>query len=277
MPVIFISRGTMSGVHQVLNLLQQRISIRCISREDLEKKVNQHGKIATKVLEKLPEAVTDYEQFSKLKWPFLVLMRNALLEEISDGDVIYHGYSGHLLLPHVRHFIRLRIHAPISLRVPMTMERLSCNEKEARTYISNSDEQKIKWARFIYAKDIRNPLLYDLCINLEHISLNATCAILESLLAMEDFQSTNESVREVERLKLISEIEKKLVIDPRTANLEIKAEVKGNMVNLIGPYLEKNEREVVLEVARSVPGVKEVCYSPGYKQEFECSNALCFK
>ncbi len=268
MPVIFISRGTMSGVHLVLDLLRERTGIKCISREDLEKKVNQYGEIATKVLQKLPEAVSDYEQFSKLRWPFLVLMRKALLEEIGSGDMVYHGYSGHLLLPVVRHFVRIRIHAPLSLRVKMTMERLSCDEDGARAYISAADEQRVKWARFVYAKDIRNPLLYDLCLNLEHVTLKAVCGILEAVMKEEDFQPTAESLAEVERLRLASNIEEALVVDPRTSNLEITAEVHKEGVTLVGPYLDKDELGVVLEIAMSVPNVTEVRYTPGYKQKF---------
>ncbi len=267
MPVIFISRGTMSGVHLVLDLLRERTGIKCISREDLEKKVNQYGDIATKVLQKLPEAVSDYEQFSKLRWPFLVLMRKALLEEIGRGDMVYHGYSGHLLLPALRHFIRVRIHAPISLRVPMTMERLSCDEKEARAYISKADEQRVKWARFVYAKDIRNPLLYDLCLNLEHVTLKAASDILEGLLGEEDFQETEESLAEVERLRLASDIEKELVVDPRAEGLEISATVTDKEVRLVGPYLEEKKLKVVLQIARSVPGVEAVSYVPGYREK----------
>lgn len=267
MPVIFISRGTMSGVRLVLDLLYERTGIYSISREDLEKKVNQYGEIATKVLEKLPEAVSDYDQFSNLRWPFLILMRKALLEEIDSDNMIYQGYSGHLLLPVVRHFIRVRIHAPIPLRVKMTMERLSCDEKTARTYISSADEQRVKWARFVYATNIRNPLLYDVYLNLEHVSLKTVCGIIETILREEDFQPTIDSLAEVERLRLASNIEEALVVNDSTSKLEISAKAGDNGITLIGPYLDRKELEVVLEIARSVPDVKKVHYTPGYKQK----------
>ncbi len=267
MPVIFISRGTMSGVSLVVKLLHERAGIKCVSWEDLREKVNRHGDIATKILQKLPQAVSDYEKFSRLRWPFLVLMRKALLEEITGENMIYHGFSGHFLLPDVRHFVRVRIHAPVPLRVKMTMERLSCDEDSAREYISTADEQRVKWARFIYAKDVRNPLHYDFWINLGHVSLKSVCGILEAILEEEDFQPTSESLAEVERLKIASTIEEALVLDPRTAELEISAEVRDEGITLIGPYLEKGKIDVVIEIARSVTDVAEVCYTPGYKEK----------
>ena len=40
MAVIFVSRGTMSGVHLLMDCLHERTGIRCLSREDLEEVVN---------------------------------------------------------------------------------------------------------------------------------------------------------------------------------------------------------------------------------------------
>ena len=99
MAVIFVSRGTMSGVRLLVDRLKDRTGIRCISREDLEEEVNQHGELAKRILEKLDKATSAYDQFSELRWPYLVLMRNALLNEIRQDDVVYHGYSGQFLLP----------------------------------------------------------------------------------------------------------------------------------------------------------------------------------
>jgi len=269
MPVIFISRGTMSGVHLILDYFHSRTRIRCISREDLENDVNKHGEIAVRVLEKLANAHSAYDQFSELRWPYMVLMRKALLEEIRDDNVVYHGYSSHLLLPAFRHFVRIRIEAPLEMRVTMTMRRLSCNEEKAREYITNADEHRVRWARFMYAHDIRNTMLYDLVLNLDRITLKAACGILECIMAEKDFQVTPESRAEVERLYLATKIEESLVTDPRTAALEIRAEVQNDGIRLIGPYIEDPELTTIIEIAQTVSDTSNVQYNPGYASRFD--------
>ena len=269
MPVIFISRGTMSGVHLFLDYFHSRTGIRCISREDLENDVNKHGEIAVKVLEKLANAHSAYDQFSELRWPYMVLMRKALLEEIRDDNIVYHGYSSHLLLPVFRHFVRVRIEAPLKMRVTMTMRRLSCNEEKAREYITNADEHRVRWARFMYAHDIRNTMLYDLVLNLDRITLKAACGILECLMVEKDFQVTPESRAEVERLYLASKIEESLVTDPRTAALEIHAKVQKDGIRLIGPYIEDSELTMVIEIAQMVSDTSNFQYNPGYASRFD--------
>jgi hypothetical protein len=259
----------MSGVHLLMDCLYERTGIRRISREDLEEVVNRHGELAKRILERLDKATSAYEQFSELRWPYLVLMRNALLDEIRQDNVIYHGYSGHLLLPPIRHFVRVRIEAPLDLRVTMTMKRLGCDEKSARDYITEADEYRVKWARFMYGRDIRNTLLYDLTLNLGHMTLKAACGILECIMSHEDFHASSESHAEVERLYLATSVEVALITDPRTQALEISAAVQDSEVNLTGPYLEGRELSAVKEVAGAVAGVKSVRYSPGYAPSLE--------
>ena len=259
----------MSGAHLLVDAIHAKTGIRCISHEDLVNTVNRYGEIANRILEKLDDATVAYDQFCDVRRPYLVLMRKALLEQITHANVIYHGYSGHLLLPPVRHFVRVRIGAPISLRVSMTMRRLQCDEKAARDHILKADEQRGKWARFVYAQDIKNPLLYDVYLNLAHMSFEGASGILESILDQDAFQATPESLAVVERLRLVTDIEEALVVDPRTAGFEIKAAVTDDEIRLVGPYLDNGAQSSVLDVARSVPGVETVRYLPGYTSRFE--------
>jgi len=272
MPVLFISRGTMSGAHFLVECLHERTGIRCISREDLVKTVNRHGELASRVLARLAKALSAYDQFSELRWPYKVLMREALLEEIHGDNVVYHGYSGQLLLPTLRHFIRIRIEAPFDLRVQMTMKRLDCDEQRARDYITEADDQRVHWARFMYGRDIRNTLLYDFHLNQERVTLEGSCSLLQCIMADKDFQATAESQAEVERLHLAASIETALVTDPRTQGLEISAAVDSEGAHLIGPYLEEPELAAVKQIALGVAGVDHVQYIPGYASRLEVNN-----
>ena len=277
MPVIFISRGTMSGVHRLVDCLHERSGVRCISAEDLVKIVNRHGEIATRIVEKLATATSAYTQFSDLRWAYIVLMRQAMLEEIRHDNMVYHGYSSHLILPYLRHFVRVRIEAPLNMRVEMTMQRLECNEEKAREYIHEEDDHRVKLARFMYAQDIRNTMLYDLTLNIGHMTLEAACGILEDLTKEPDFQATPESQAEVDLLYLTNTIEEALVTDPRTAAIEIHARgAKEGAISLIGPYLEDADLAVVLEIAQSIPGVDALHYNTGYAPTLEIGSQLNF-
>jgi cytidylate kinase len=268
MAVLFISRGTVSGVQILINRLCELTGFKCLSREDLVKEVSRYGDWATEAVNQLSKATSAYEHFSRIRRPYIVLMRQALLEKIREDNIVYYGFSGHMLVPRLKHFVRVRINAPLSLRVPMTMERLKCDEESAREYIRNSDDYQVKWARFVYGRDVRDPALYDLNINLGHLTIEVVCGILKHVLLEKDLQASSELKAEVERLFLAASVEAALIIDPRTRELEIDANVENGSIHLNGPYLEDSNLEVVMGIARSVDGIAKVEYSPGYASQY---------
>lgn len=263
MPVLFISRGTMAGASRIADCLQERTGIRSISHETLTRRVNRHGDLATRIMEKLDGAISAYEQFSKMRWSYLVLLRHALLEEVLADNMVYHGYSAHFLLPPLQHFIRTRIDAPLEFRVQMTMERLACDEHSARDYISKSDEERVRWARLMYHRDIRDPRFYDLQLNLGHISFNAVCSLFERVMSEEEFQTLPETRSKVSSLLLAAAVEANLVSDARTNPFEISARAEDGTVHLFGPYLAARDLETVKEISAATPGVQAVVYTPG--------------
>jgi cytidylate kinase len=266
--VVLISRGTMSGVTLLVQRLAECTGFTCVAREDLVALVNRHGALAQRIVERLSNPAQDYEQLCELRRPYVILMRAALLEYARRDDLIYHGYSGHLLLPAVPHFVRVRINAPAGMRVEMTMARLHCSAAEARAHIAKDDEERVRWARFMYGQDIRDPSLYDVCINLERTSIETACDLLCALKAASACQATRESAALVDRLLLASHVEAALVTDARTASLDVGAEVSDGRVALTGPYVDDARRAAVLEIARSVEGVTAVEYRYGFTPAF---------
>jgi cytidylate kinase len=264
MPVLFISRGTMSGVQEFVKQFHSHTGLRCISREDLLAVVAKHGDLALKVVTQLSEATSAYDHFSKLRRPYVILMRQALLEELLQDNILYQGFSGQLLVPRIKHFVRIRINAPLDLRIPPTMERLKIDKESACKYIREMDEQRVRWARYTYGKDIRDPLLYDLQFNLGHMSMMVLCDILENLMSATDLQASEESQNQVRRLFQSTNIEAALVCDPRTRNFEVHAQYKENIIHLVGPYLEEKDLTVVKDIVQDTVQVQEIDYNPGY-------------
>ncbi len=264
MAVLFISRGTMSGVSRLVACFAEHSAVRLVSREELVEVVDRHGEFASRVVEQLASADRAYEQFSRSRHPYLVLMRQGLLEQLRGDGIIYHGYSGHLLLPPLPHFVRVRIEAPLSVRVPLTMERLGCTEEAAREYIREEDTRRVRWARFMYGRDIRDPQLYDLVLNLERISLETACHTLLHVLESPELMCSEESRLRLESMRRAAAVEAALVSDPRTYAYEVGAQVEDGSARLTGPYLEQEAREVVREIVLSIPGIESVDYAPGY-------------
>jgi cytidylate kinase len=268
MPVVLISRGTMSGGQNLAHCLSKRLSLRCVCREDLLSAVDRHGGHARKVVESLERATRAYEQFTQNRRPFLILMRHALLGFIREGDIVYHGYAGHLLVPSAPGCMRVRISAPLPLRARNAMQRLGVSESEAKDAVQREDDDRVRWSRYMYGRDVRDPHLYDAWFSLERMSIETVCATIGAGLQEKEFQPTPESRRVIDELYLCTSVEAALVSDARTDAWEIGARVRGEHVLLEGPFLEDQQLSDALEVARAVEGVGSVEYQPG------CASAI---
>jgi hypothetical protein len=269
MPTLLISRGTMSGGQIIAQCLSHASGFRCVTREDLLPLVNQYGELATKVTASIEGATQNYEKFSDLRRPYKILMRLALLEYARKDNLAYFGYSGHLLVKAIAHFIRVRLIAPAELRVQTTVERLHCTEDEALDYIRRSDIERTRWARFMYGKNISDPRLYDLCINLEKVSFSTVCSLLANAVQEKEFQPTEDSLAAMMNMYVAAQVEAALVTDPRTHSYEIRATVAYGKAKLEGPYLNEAERSMVMDITASVPGIEHVDYEPGYAPDLE--------
>ena len=268
MAVVLVSRGSMSGGQMVAACLSRHGDFTCITREHLLTTVNEYGGIAARLADEIAKAARDYEHFTQLRRPYRILMKKALLDFCMRGDVAYFGYSGHLLLERATHLVRVRLNAPTSQRVGLTMERLGCSDPEAREYIREADEERTRWARFMYGTDIRDPTQYDVCLNMERFSPTGVCTLLRELVRHPELQPTPESLEQVEDSRVATGVLAALVTCPDTYSLELAAGFHAGTVRLEGPYLESDELARVTEVARSFPGVTEVVYEPGYAPAF---------
>ena len=265
---LLISRGTMSGATKIADCLSQFAGVRCVTREDLLTAVNTYGGIATRIAAQIVRADREYQQFSDLRRPYQIFMRRALLEYARRGRLAYFGYSGHLLLPRIAHFVRIRLIAPMEMRIARTCEVLGQTEGEARDYIRQVDVERAQWARMMYGVDLRDPAEYDLSVNLERWSLHGACELLAWTMAQQDFQPTPESVAQMENECLSTEVLAALASHPDTHLQEFGATASAGAVRLVGQFLSSDEMRIVRAVAGSVPGVQEVDYEPGYAPAF---------
>ncbi|MFZ0429791.1 MAG: cytidylate kinase family protein [Acidobacteriota bacterium] len=269
MSVLLISRGSMSGGQIIAQSLAHTAGFRCVTREDLIASVNRHGEIANRVTASIGKAARAYDSFSELRRPYKILMRLALLEYARQDNLAYFGYSGHLLVEGIAHFVRVRLLAPQDLRVRTTMARLRCTEEEAQDYIREVDEERSRWTRFMYGKNLCDPRLYDLCVNMDRISFSTVCSLLMHSVREAEFLPSVESLAELEDRYIGARIEATLVLDQRTYGFEVGANVRSGEVLLVGPYLDDPERSLVIQIASTIPGVGRVDYQPGYAPNLE--------
>jgi cytidylate kinase len=266
MAIITISRGSMSGGEALAKCLSTALSYPILGRDVLvaaAKKLDISEEILTQKIVRGPGV---WESLTSNRRLYVVAVQAALAEHLAKGNLVYHGHAGHLLLKGLPTVLRVRLIAPLEMRVRSVMERQRLNREAAVEYITRVDHERIRWTQFIYGVDWSDPSLYDLVINLEHMSMQTACATIATVVGQPEFALIDTARKAIGDFQLACRVKLALATNALTRELdlelraddgtiEISAEVPK--VGLLTHTSSRDEREI-LRVVQGVDGVKQV-------------------
>jgi hypothetical protein len=258
MSVITVSRGTFSGGKMLAECLAQKLGYRCIDREVIVGKAA-GGRVSQDDLRAaLTKPPSFLDRFRREKYLYLALIQAALTEEVRTGRAVYHGNAGHLLLKGGCAVLRVRIIAPLELRICMAQDRLGLSRGEAIAYIEKVDDERKKWTSYLYGVDWGDPSLYDIVLNLESIDIAEACNVVATLARLKSFEFTPECKEKMDDLALASRVRASLATDESTSYLEVEVVAHNGSVRIKGRLSDMNDAQEAARVARAVQGVNDV-------------------
>ncbi|HUX27621.1 MAG TPA: cytidylate kinase family protein, partial [Terracidiphilus sp.] len=234
------------------------LGYRCIDRDVIVERAASHGVSQEELRDALEKPPGFLDRFSHKRYKYLALIQASLTEEVRTGKVIYHGLAGHLLLGGGRHILRTRIIAPMDFRIRMVHDRLNYTKSEAIAYIQKMDEQRRKWVSYLYGVDWGDPSLYDLVLNLDHMTLETACHIISAAVRQRCFELTPACRRALEDLALASKVRAELAIASSTEGLELEATADNGVVTLKGKLASVDQLAEVRRIATEIPGLVDL-------------------
>jgi len=259
MSVITISRGSFSGGKMLAESLAEELNYRTIDRDTIVEKAAACGASPHDLRNALERAPSFLERFRHKRYVYLAVIQAALAEEVRHGDVVYHGHAGHLLLKGATPVFRVRVIAPLEVRISMAKQRLGLNREESISYIRKVDQERKKWAEYLYGIDWADASLYDLVINLEHLDLeNAPEIIIRTAKTQKCFLFDSRCQEAMDDLARASRVKADLALNSPTADLELEVEAEGGEVRIGGKVSSIDQIGEIERVARLVEGVAEV-------------------
>jgi len=253
MAIITISRGTFSGGKALAECLSRTLGYRSIDRDMLVRRAATRRVTEDNLRAALEQPPSFPDRFNHARYIYLALIQAALTEEVRGGRAVYHGLAGQLLLRGAPSLLRLRIIAPMEYRIRMAQERLNLSRGEVTAHIEAMDRDRRRWTQFLYGVDWGEPSLYDLLINLEHLSVEQACQVVTSMVECGGFELSAEGRAAMDDLALASRVRAQLAQDPFTLNLEVEVQSRGGSISIQGDCVE--EAEAIQRVVWAVPGV----------------------
>jgi cytidylate kinase len=193
MSIITISRGSYYRGKYVAEKLAEKLGYECISREILLEASEEFNIPEIKLIRAIHDAPSILERLTHQKEKFLAFIRATLLKHVQRDNVVYHGLFGHFLLQDIPHVLKVRIVGDLEVRVADEAKREGISPDKAREIILRDDEERRKWALYLYGADWWDATLYDLVIHLKTITVDDAVSLLSHVVQLPGFQTTPQS------------------------------------------------------------------------------------
>lgn len=261
MAIITISRGTQSGGTEMAKCLADSLQYPVVAREVIREAAAELDVSEDRLCRAMERAPRLWSRHRSERNVYIETVRAALAEYVVGGDLIYHGRAGQLLLAGLPAVLRVRLIAPLSVRVSSLLESAEMSATEAEGYIQEVDEARARWVKMMYGMNIEDPGLYDLVINLKTMTVPAACNIVTRAVQQPDFAVTSEVKTRFRDFRIASRVQAALASERETRALDLRIEAHDGVVEVFGtaPALKTGRMgEQLVEIAGSVPGVEEV-------------------
>lgn len=273
MAIVTISRGTFTGGEALAHYLSEKLGYPAVGVEVIKEAAKIYGISEEEISRQLSQGPKTWERLiGEKRRLYLIALQSAMAERAVRGSFIYHGLAGHLLLQGVPSVLKVRLVAPLQYRVRKEMLKKKRTEEEAVKYISRVDEKRKQWSRFFYDVDWTDPLLYDMVLNLEHITIEAAGGLIEYALTQPEFQESPATRQAIEDFALATRVKAQLALSHSLKGLDLDVQAHDGRVRIrgtvmtgktftaFGPFesqMNLLESEVV-ELTKGIPGVTGV-------------------
>jgi cytidylate kinase len=268
MAIVTISRGTFAGGEQLAATLAQRLGYRTVNRELLYRRVQSDYGFKPDELSELMEQAPSIrsaqvaERKSRVsigerRRQLFIAVQAAACELLKDDDVVYAGLAGHLLLPGVAHVLRVRTVAPRATRTELCMEAEGLDRVAAGRKIDQVDAERARWTQSFFGVNWGDPLLFDLVLNLENLTIEDAAEIVVHAVSLERFRATAASRKKMEDLALASRVVASINADARRPAYAVDVRADGGVVRLLG-MLDRHELDRISKLVAEVEGVTRV-------------------
>ena len=182
-----------------------------------------------------------------------------VLETAARGNVVLRGWGATCLLHPVPHVVCVRVTRPLKQRVAWLMAHLDTDDAgSAEDEIRRSDQAHAARMHEQFGVTWGDPLLYDLVLNTERLSVDSCVQQIRVLALRPEFAETAASVALLRDMALQAHVRSALRADESTRGVSITIDSRDGHVVLRGIVADAREKQASEAVTGTLANVKSV-------------------
>jgi cytidylate kinase len=231
-----------------------------VMRHEVVDHVSSRMHVSTSLINRLREGKAGaLERLRADRTSLAVYVTEELLDVAERGNVVLRGWGATAVLRPVPHVVCVRITRPFEKRVAWLQEQLGSDEaSDAEEEIRRSDRAHAARMHAQFGVTWGDPLLYDLVLNTERVSVESCAEQIVALSRRPEFAETEASRTTLQNLALDARVRAALRADEATREVDVTVASERGRVVLSGLVLAGAEVPAADRVAAAVPGVTAV-------------------
>jgi cytidylate kinase len=231
-----------------------------VMRHEVADHVSTRMHVPTSLIHRLREGKAGaLEKMRADRTSLAVYMTEEVLDVAARGNVVLRGWGATCLLRPVPHVVCVRVTRPFDQRVAWLQERLGSDDAAfAADEIRRSDRAHAARMHAQFGVTWGDPLLYDLVLNTDRVSVESCALQIAALAARPEFAETDASRAMLRDMALDARVRAALRADEATREVDVTVTSDAGRVVLAGMVLDADELPAAARVAQSVPGVTAV-------------------
>jgi cytidylate kinase len=259
MPVIALTQEMGSLAKDVALRLAQAGQL-AVMRNEVVENVAGRMQVPASLIRRLREGKAGLvERLSTDKEQVALYTAEEVFAQAVRGNVVLRGWGATCLLRPVRHVVRVRVTRSFDQRLAWLMDHLGTDNREAaETELRRSDTAHAARMNAQFGVTWGDPLLYDVVLNTDRISVDSCVEQILQLSRQPEFQETAESRAVLEGLALSARVRAALKANESTSNVDVHIDSRDGRVALNGIVVNEKEKAEAERVATTVAGVGKV-------------------
>ena len=258
MSLVAMSETVGSGGTEIGRALASALGWAFADREIITKAAESFGGDVMELRHATEEKPTLWDRFRQSQRRYMTYVEAIVLEMAARDSVVLVGRASTVILGAVPHALRVRVIAPEQMRAERIEREQGLTPQGALDYVRDADRELAARVRFLYHVDWEQPLLYDIVLNTERVSVERAVTVLRGRLLDERRASSDASRQALRDRSLFALARAALLANPTTRPRAIGVTVAGGSVELTGRVETEAERQAAGEAVGRIPGVAGV-------------------
>jgi cytidylate kinase len=258
MTIVAISREMGSGGYEIGEAVAKALHFEYVNRQILLEAAQAYGVPVAALVDVVERRPRLWDRFDAERQRYLTFLEAAHYTFAEQGNLVTASRSGPFFVRDVRHALKVRIMAPVEVRVRRVMAQDHLDQKAATAKVRAYDREMAGRLDYLFGVDWTRPEHYDLVLNTQDDAWDFYTDLLVAAARHPRYRPTPESLQKVRDLRLAAQVRAALATDPGTQYVNAEVTAQTGRVVLTGVVLSAAELEDAAALAERVPGVTSV-------------------